>query len=128
VIEPVWLRLDAILAAHDDQLAEHGGGTGIRDQGLLESALARSRNLFAYGEASLAKLAAAYAFGIARNHPFVDGNKRTALVAAEGFLGLNGFDLTAADVEAVSVFLSLAAGEMTEEQLAAWFEQKIQKR
>lgn len=128
MIEPVWLRLDAILAAHDDQLAEHGGGTGIRDQGLLESALARSRNLFAYGEASLAKLAAAYAFGIARNHPFVDGNKRTALVAAEGFLGLNGFDLTAADVEAVSVFLSLAAGEMTEEQLAAWFEQKIQKR
>lgn len=128
MIEPVWVRLDAILAAHDDQLAEHGGGTGIRDQGLLESALARSRNLFAYGEASLAKLAAAYAFGIARNHPFVDGNKRTALVAAEGFLGLNGFDLTAADVEAVSVFLSLAAGEMTEEQLAAWFEQKIQKR
>jgi death on curing protein len=128
VIEPVWVRLDAILAAHDDQLAEHGGGTGIRDQGLLESALARPRNLFAYGEASLAKLAAAYAFGIARNHPFVDGNKRTALVAAEGFLGLNGFDLTAADVEAVSVFLSLAAGEMTEEQLAAWFEQKIQKR
>jgi len=128
VIEPVWVRLDAILAAHDDQLAEHGGGTGIRDQGLLESALARSRNLFAYGEASLAKLAAAYAFGIARNHPFVDGNKRTALVAAEGFLGLNGFDLAATDVEAVSVFLSLAAGEMTEEQLAAWFEQKIQKR
>jgi death-on-curing protein len=128
VIEPVWVRLDAILAAHDDQLAEHGGGTGIRDQGLLESALARPRNLFAYGEASLAKLAAAYAFGIARNHPFVDGNKRTALVAAEGFLGLNGFDLTATDVEAVSVFLSLAAGEMTEEQLAAWFEQKIQKR
>ncbi len=128
MIEPVWVRLDAILAAHDDQLAEHGGGTGIRDQGLLESALARSRNLFAYGEASLAKLAAAYAFGIARNHPFVDGNKRTALVAAEGFLGLNGFDLAATDVEAVSVFLSLAAGEMTEEQLAAWFEQKIQKR
>jgi death on curing protein len=128
VIEPVWVRLDAILAAHDDQLAEHGGGTGIRDQGLLESALARSRNLFAYGEASLAKLAAAYAFGIERNHPFVDGNKRTALVAAEAFLGLNGFDLTATDVEAVSVFLSLAAGEMTEEQLAPWFEQKIQKR
>jgi death-on-curing protein len=128
VIEPVWLRLDAILAAHDDQLAEHGGGVGMRDQGLLESALARPRNLFAYGEASPAKLAAAYAFGIARNHPFVDGNKRTALVAAEGFLGLNGFDLTATDVECVGVFLSLAAGEVTEEQLADWFEQKIQKR
>jgi len=128
VIEPVWLRLEAILAAHDDQLAEHGGGVGIRDQGLLESALARPRNLFAYGEASLARLAAAYAFGIARNHPFVDGNKRTALVAAEGFLGLNGFDLTATDVESVSMFLSLAAGEVTEQQLADWFGQKIQKR
>jgi len=128
VIEPVWLRLEAILAAHDDQLAEHGGGVGILDQGLLESALARPRNLFAYGEASLARLAAAYAFGIARNHPFVDGNKRTALVAAEGFLGLNGFDLTATDVESVSMFLSLAAGEVTEQQLADWFGQKIQKR
>jgi len=128
VIEPVWLRLEAILAAHDDQLAEHGGGVGIRDQGLRESALARPRNLFAYGEASLATFAAAYAFGIAQNHPFVDGNKRTALVAAEGFLGLNGFDLTATDVESVSMFLSLAAGEVTEERLAEWFEQKIQKR
>jgi death-on-curing protein len=119
VNEPVWLRLEAILAAHDEQLVEHGGGVGVRDRGLLESALARPENLYAYGEPSLPKLAAAYAFGIARNHPFVDGNKRTALVAAEAFLGLNGFDLTADDVEAVRIFLALAAGELSEEELAA---------
>jgi len=126
--EPIWLRLEAILAAHDDQLAEHGGGVGIRNQGLLESALARPLNLHAYGEPSLPKLAAAYAFGIARNHPFVDGNKRTALVAAETFLGLNGVDLTATDLECVEVFLSLAAGETTEEALADWIEQRTKKR
>src|SRR2546423_14626820 len=108
--EPFWLRIDVVLAAHDEQLDEHGGGAGLRDRGLLESALARPLNLYSYGEASLAKLAAAYAFGIARNHPFVDGNKRTALVAAEGFLGLNGFDLTADDVDAVRMFLCVAAG------------------
>jgi len=128
VSEPIWLRLEAILAAHDDQLAEHGGGVGIRNQGLLESALARPLNLHAYGEPSLPKLAAAYAFGIARNHPFVDGNKRTALVAAETFLGLNGVDLTATDLECVEVFLSLAAGETTEEALADWIEQRTKKR
>lgn len=126
--EPIWLRLEVILAAHDEQLAEHGGGVGVRDRGLLESALARPENLFASGEPSLPKLAAAYAFGIARNHPFVDGNKRTALVAAEAFLGLNGFDLTADDVEAVKVFLALAAGEMSEEELAAWIGRNSLKR
>lgn len=126
--EPIWLRLDVILAAHDDQLAEHGGGVGVRDLGLLESALARPLNLHSYGEPSLAKLAAAYAFGIARNHPFVDGNKRTALVAAEGFLGLNGVDLTADDIEAVRVFLALAAGEVSEEELAVWIDRNSRKR
>jgi death on curing protein len=126
--EPIWLRLEAILAAHDDQLAEHGGGVGVRDQGLLESALARPLNLHAYGEPSLSRLAASYAFGIARNHPFVDGNKRTALVAAELFLGLNGFDLTADDVEVVEIFLRLAAGEITEEELAAWIDRNSRKR
>lgn len=126
--EPIWLRIEAILAAHDDQLAEHGGGVGVRDQGLLESALARPLNLHAYGEPSLPRLAAAYAFGIARNHPFVDGNKRTALVAAELFLGLNGWDLTATDVECVEVFLSLAAGELGEEELAAWINRKSKRR
>jgi death-on-curing protein len=128
VSEPVWLRLEAILAAHDDQLAEHGGGTGSRDQGLSESALARPLNLYAYGEPSLPKLAAAYAFGIAKNHPFVDGNKRTALVAAELFLGLNGHDLIASDAQCVEEFLALAAGEVSEEELAAWIGQYWQKR
>ena len=126
--EPVWLRLEAILAAHDDQLAEHGGGSGIRHQGLLESALARPLNLHAYGEPSLPRLAAAYAFGIAKNHPFVDGNKRTALVAAELFLGLNGHDLTASDAQCVEEFLALAAGEVSEEELAAWVGRNSAKR
>ncbi|MEA2879856.1 MAG: death on curing protein [Hyphomicrobiales bacterium] len=126
--EPVWLRLEAIMAAHDEQLAEHGGGAGVRDPGLLESALARPLNLVAYGEPSLPRLAASYAFGIARNHPFVDGNKRTAAVAAELFLGLNGLDLTADDVDLVRTFLALAAGEMNEEELAAWIERNSQTR
>ena len=126
--EPIWLRLEAILAAHDEQLAEHGGGAGIRDQGLLESALARPLNVRAYGESSLARLAAAYAFGIAKNHPFVDGNKRAALVAAELFLAVNGFDLIADDVEVVKVFLALAAGEVSEEELAAWIDRNSRTR
>lgn len=126
--EPVWLRLEAILAAHDDQLAEHGGGVGVRDQGLLQSALARPLNLLVYGEPSRPRLAAAYAFGIARNHPFVDGNKRTAMVAAELFLALNGFDLTADDVEVVATFLALAAGEIAEEELAAWIGRNCRER
>ena len=126
--EPVWLLLETILAAHDQQLAEHGGGAGVRDQGLSNSALARPLNLFVYGEPSLPRLAASYAFGIARNHPFVDGNKRTAAVAAELFLGLNGFDLTADDVELIRTFLALAAGELTEDELSAWFDGKSRKR
>ena len=126
--EPIWLRLEAILAAHDEQLAEHGGGAGIRDQGLLESALARPLNVRAYGEPSLARLAAAYAFGIAKNHPFVDGNKRAALVAAELFLAVNGFDLIADDVEVVKAFLALAAGEVSEEELAAWIDRNSRTR
>ncbi|HMK80355.1 MAG TPA: type II toxin-antitoxin system death-on-curing family toxin [Xanthobacteraceae bacterium] len=126
--EPIWLQLEVILAAHDEQLAEHGGGVGLRDQTLLESALARPLNLFHYGKPSLSELAAAYAFGIARNHPFVDGNKRTALVAAEAFLGLNGFDLTAGDAEVVKIFLALAAGDITEKELAAWIGRNSRRR
>jgi len=126
--EPVWLRLEAILAAHDEQLAEHGGGAGVRDLGLLESALARPLNLHAYGELSLARLAAACAFGIAKNPPFADGNKRAALVAAELFLAVNGFDLIADDVEVVKVFLALAAGEVSEEELAAWIDRNSRTR
>ena len=120
----IWVTLDVALAAHAEQIAEHGGGVGTRDQGLLESAMARPRNLAGFGEpdaAALAALAASYAFGIARNHPFVDGNKRTAAVVSETFLLLNGYDLAASDAELVVAFLALAAGELPEEELADWF-------
>jgi death-on-curing protein len=122
VSEPVWVRLDVVLAIHDEQVAEHGGAVGVRDESLLSPALARPRNLYAYGRPSMAELAAAYAFGMAGNHPFADGNKRTALVVAELFLALNGVDLRASDAECVAVFLALAAGEISEEELAASIE------
>lgn len=109
------------LAAHAEQLAEHGGGEGIRDAGLLDSAMARPRNLADYGDPDAAALAAAYAFGIARNHPFVDGNKRTAAVVSETFLVLNGHALEATDAELVVAVLALAAGELSEDELADWF-------
>lgn len=118
--EPVWIDLEVVLAIHDEQLAEHGGQPGVRDRGLHESALGRPRNQFAYGEVSITRLAASYAFGISRNHPFLDGNKRTSLVVAELFLQLNGLDLSATDAECVTTFLRLAAGELTEDQLAEW--------
>ena len=109
------------MAAHAEQIAEHGGGEGVRDAGLLESAMARPQNLAAYGTPDAAELAAAYAYGIARNHPFVDGNKRTAAVVSETFLMLNGHVLTASDAELVVAFLALAAGDLSEEETAAWF-------
>jgi death-on-curing protein len=118
--EPTWIDLEVVLAVHDEQLSEHGGQPGVRDRGLLESALARPRNQFAYGETSAVRLAASYAFGISRNHPFLDGNKRTSLVIAELFLELNGFALTATDAQCVTTFLQLAAGELSEDQLADW--------
>lgn len=118
--EPVWLSLVVVLAIHDEQLAEHGGPSGVRDRGLLESALARPRNQFACGETSLPRLAASYACGISRNHPFLDGNKRTSLVVAELFLMLNGLELRAPDAECVSTFLALAAGALTEDELGHW--------
>ncbi len=108
-------------AAHSEQIAEHGGDEGVRDPGLLESAMARPQNLSAYGDPDAADLAAAYAYGIARNHPVVDGNKRTAAVVSETFLLLNGYRLTATDAELVVAFLALAAGELSEEETAAWF-------
>ena len=118
---PEWLSKDLMLAIHDEQLAEHGGGGGVRDAGLLDSALARPQNRFAYDPAvDLPTLAAAYAFGLARNHPFVDGNKRTAFVAAEVFLELNGMTVTASDEECVLTMIRLAAGEMEEADYAAW--------
>ncbi len=120
--EPLWLGSALIVAVHESQLAEHGGAAGIRDAGLLASALARPRQLWNYGEPppDMATLAAAYGFGIARNHPFVDGNKRSALVAMETFLNINGWELDASNVECVSEILSLAAGDVTEAELAAW--------
>ena len=119
--EPVWVALSTVLAVHEEQLAEHGGHAGLRDAALLESALARPRNSYAYGERSFPALAASLAFGIARNHPFVDGNKRTSLVVSELLLELNEFELVASDEECIVTFLALAAGERTEEQLASWF-------
>jgi death-on-curing protein len=121
VTEPEWLSKDLMLAVHDEQLAEHGGGIGVRDAGLLESALVRPRNRFAYDPAvDLPTLAAAYAFGLARNHPFVDGNKRTAFVAAEVFLELNGMTITASDEACVLTMVRLAAGETEESVYAEW--------
>jgi death-on-curing protein len=116
-----WLSKASVLAIHGEQLAEHGGSDGMRDETLLESAIARPAQLVAYGEADAARLAAAYAFGIACNHPFVDGNKRTAFVVAATFVLLNGFDLAVSEQEIVEVFLSLAQGDMTEGQLAQRF-------
>jgi death-on-curing protein len=120
-----WLREDVVFALHDEQLAEHGGMAGIRDPGLLKSALARPLNLAAYGEPDAASLAAAYAFGIARNHPFADGNKRTAAVAALLFLGLNGISFAIGEAELVVMVLALAAGELGEDEVAAWFRQRL---
>lgn len=112
---------------HARQLAEHGGGMGVRDDTLLESALAKPRNLFVYGEGSvdMASLAASYAYGIASNHPFIDGNKRTALVASFLFLKKNGFKVISPEIENYQVFLGLAAGEISEEELAAWFRKNM---
>jgi death on curing protein len=121
----IWVALEVAQAAHLEQLAEHGGGAGVRDGRLLESAMARPQNLMAYGEPDVATLAAAYAYGIARNHPFVDGNKRTAAVVSETFLMLNGYSLAATDAELVVAFLALAAGELAEDELADWFRQHI---
>ena len=123
--EPEWLSLDIALAVHDRQLAEHGGPTGVRDQGMLESALARPLNQWTYGEDDLCALAAAYAYGIARNHPFTDGNKRTAWVFARLFLMLNGQTLSFTPRMAIDVVLALAAGELGEDELADWFRQHL---
>lgn len=123
--EPRWLSEQAALAIHDRQLAEHGGPVGVRDAGALESALARPVNRWAYGEDDLFALAAAYAFGIARNHPFTDGNKRTAWTLARVFLILNRCDIAFDERDAIAIVLSLAAGELGEEELADWFRSRL---
>jgi death-on-curing protein len=128
VSEYRWLSAKLALAIHEEQLAEHGGGTGLRDEGALLSALARPQNLAAYGDPDVAALAAAYAFGVARNHPFVDGNKRTAWVLARVFLDLNGFELEFSQANAVVQMLALAAGEIAEDELAHWFRERVKGR
>ena len=124
----VWLNDQVLRAVHEEQLAEHGGGGGVRDEGLFESAISRPRNLAAYGQPDAAALAAAYGFGLARNHPFIDGNKRTAFVAVNLFLYLNGWALQAGNAECVLTMLALAAGELTEDAYAQWLRERLQPR
>ena len=123
--EWIWVESDVASTAHRSQLAEHGGGDGIRDPGLFDSAMARPQNLVACGDPDVSALAASYAFRLARSHPFMDGNERTAAVVAETFLILNGFWLHANDAEVVVAFLALAAGELGEEELADWFRDRV---
>jgi len=118
--EPIWVTTDAVRAIHSSQLAEHGGQDGVRDDGLLESALQRPRNQWAYAKADLAAIASAYAFGIAKNHPFFDGNKRTAGVVCETFLIANYVGINAKNDDWYDAIYSLAAGDATEEQFAQW--------
>ena len=125
--EPLWIDLSLARAVHDRQIAEHGGGEGIRDESLLESALARPLQRYSYGDPppDIAELAAVLAFGIAKNHPFVDGNKRTAAVLCELFIELNGLRLLADDAGMLDVFLRLAAGDMSEADMVDWLRQNI---
>jgi death-on-curing protein len=116
---------DVVLAIHDAQIAEHGGSPGIRDIGLLESALARPRNLAAYGQPDISDLAAAYAYGLARNHPFIDGNKRVSLAVTETSLELNSRQLEATDADCLRVWLELASGHLTEDELAEWLRSRL---
>ena len=121
--EPKWIPLAVVMAIHEAQLAQHGGGVGVRDQGLLESALARPRQIHAYTEnPPLVRLAAAYAFGLAKNHAFVDGNKRTAWVVCATFLEVNGRKVTATQADVVTTMLGVADGSINEEVFAAWLE------
>src|SRR5260370_23696030 len=122
--EPLWMDTADAVIAHDLEISVHGGSAGIRDTGLLESASARAKNLWAYAEStpSLSRLAAAYASGISSNHPFVDGNKRTALLVSFAFLDVNGLEVTASQEDAYLTILGLAARELSQDQLALWFE------
>lgn len=119
-IEPIWLEKTEILAVHSELIVEHGGSDGVRDMGLLESAIARPQNLYSYGSIDVVDLAASLGYGIIRNHPFIDGNKRTGLVAMLLFLDYQGYDTNITDEEAVMFTLDLAAGKKTEAELSAW--------
>lgn len=118
--EPIWVRKDVLLALHERLLAEHGGSAGVRDDGLLDSALGRPQNLFAYEKPTIFDLAAAYACGIIKNHPFVDGNKRSGFMAAYLFLGRNGVELTAAENDVVFKTVAVAAGKLSDREFAVW--------
>jgi death-on-curing protein len=126
--EPVWLEVNEVNAIHLTLLSTHGGAEGTRDEGLLEAAVACPQQLFSYGdpEPDICALAAAYTTGVVRNHPFVDGNKRTGFLAAYTFLGVNGLELTASEVEATSMVLALAAGEMEEKVFAQWLRERTE--
>jgi death on curing protein len=123
-----WLDKSALIMLHDESLADHGGGAGIRDEGLFDSALTRPRNLLAYGSPDYADLAAAYGVGLAKNHPFVDGNKRIAFIATALFLGLNGYRLIATQADAADTMLAVAASEMDEATFAEWIRRHSVKR
>lgn len=125
--EPVWLNREDVLAIHDMMLSQHGGLAGVRDEGLLDSALARPKNLFAYGAPMPAKLAASYAAGIIRNHPFLDGNKRTGFMLAATFLEINGLTFHATEESVVKTTLALAAGKLSEARYAEWLNKNSAK-
>ena len=121
--EPQWIALDVVLAIHEAQLSEHGGSMGVRDFGLLESALARPKNLYSYSNpVTLHELGAAYAFGLVKNHPFADGNKRTAWVVCAVFIELNGLQVNVDQAQVVHMVVGLAAGQLSESQFAAWLQ------
>ncbi len=124
----VWIDKRLLCLLHDESLSLHGGASGLRDEGLLDSALARAQNRAAYGEPDVAELAAAYAHGLAKNHPFVDGNERAAFLSVGLFLGLNGWRLTAPQADATVAMFSLAAGELEEAEFAAWMRQHSARR
>jgi death-on-curing protein len=125
---PEWVLLEVVYIVHEESLAQYGGSSGIRDQGLLESALARPRNLFASCKPTIFELAASYAFGLVQNHPFSDGNKRTAFVVAASFLELNGWRIGASEGDAAVQTLALAAGELTEDEFASWLKVNSQRK
>ncbi len=124
---PIWVKESVVIAIHRRQLAEHGGSDGIRDKGLLESALYRPKNLFNYGNPTIFDLAAAYGYGISQNHPFIDGNKRTSYVVMRTFLKLNGYDIQASAREKYQTWMRLANNQINEAELANWIEEKSVK-
>jgi death-on-curing protein len=125
---PVWVLRETVLTLHEQSLAEFGGAAGIRDEGLLDSALSKPENLFTYGKRGICDLAASYGFGLVKNHPFIDGNKRVGFIVAVVFLELNGYRFQSTEAEAAVRTLALAAGELSEAQFAAWLKANARKR